>query len=106
MVNTKLTTLALLSTAPLAMAGRLNFMGARRSHLAEYFPELASSPQLHRRGAGEADLTDAKDGFYLTNMYTRPTCAQIPSRANSMCSTLNGAPFTVLIDTGSRYGAH
>jgi hypothetical protein len=116
MVNAKLTTLALLGTAPLALAGRLNFMGARRSHLAEYFPELASSPQLHRRGAGEADLTDAKDGFYLTNMYIL-TYAQIPSELTS-CSVHSTARRSqssstpaqgmkpIATQTSARRGAH
>jgi hypothetical protein len=96
----------LLAAVPVTLAGRVSFTGIHNTHVAEHFPELVMTPTpiLHERDDGELDLTDSKDALYLANM-----CVQ-----NAFCclhwsdfhaSTLNGAPFTVSIDTGSRYAS-
>jgi hypothetical protein len=75
MVNTFTTTLALLSAAPAALAGRQSFTGIHNAHIATHFPELvraSSAPALHRRDGGLTNLADQKDASYLVNLCVLP----------------------------------
>jgi hypothetical protein len=96
--------IALLAAVPVTLAGRVSFTGIHNTHVAEHFPELVMTPTpiLHERDDGELDLTDSKDALYLANMCVQNAFSCL-HRSDFHASTLNGAPFTVSIDTGSRY---